>query len=62
MKQDNVVAFPKQPIELDRVCPEHRDERCTILILPVVAIERRESSRRRRYCPDHASDGSDVPA
>jgi len=41
VKQNNVVSFPEQPIDIDRVCL-HREEPCTILILPVVTIERLE--------------------
>jgi hypothetical protein len=33
MKQTNVIKFPLQPIEIDRL-RLYRDEPCTILVLP----------------------------
>jgi hypothetical protein len=40
VKPDNVVNFPPQPIDGERVRLES-DEPCTILMLPAVSIERR---------------------
>jgi hypothetical protein len=39
----NVVEFPLQPIDLDRVRLDG-DEPCTVLILPVVRFEREDGS------------------
>lgn len=62
MKQDNVIAFPEQSIDLDRVCL-HRDEPCTILLLPVVRIEREPTASWMQRLLDTAAELSrDLPS
>lgn len=41
MKRGNVIEFPLQPIDLDRV-GLRRDEPCVIVVLPMVRVERSE--------------------
>ena len=61
VKRGNVVEFPLQPIDLDRVGLQ-RDAPCLILVLPVVRIERceeRATSWLRRILDSARPDGPD---